>query len=144
MSNALKFAVAVVALLSSFAVAAANDGKQAEAEKKAVAAADAWLALLDQENYGESWETAAGYFKNAVGKDAWVTAASAVRKPLGKMTSRKLKSQTFRTSLPGAPDGEYVILQYEASFENKKSAVETVTPMLDKDGVWRVSGYFVK
>ena len=45
---------------------------------------------------------------------------------------------------PGAPDGEYVVIQYEASFENKASAVETITPMLDKDGQWRVSGYFMK
>jgi hypothetical protein len=48
------------------------------------------------------------------------------------------------TSLAGAPDGEYVVIQYETSFENKKSSIETVTPMLDKDGKWRVSGYYVK
>lgn len=27
---------------------------------------------------------------------------------------------------------------------NKKSAIETVTPMMDKDGKWRVSGYYIK
>ncbi|MGA9534411.1 MAG: DUF4019 domain-containing protein [Desulfobacterales bacterium] len=27
---------------------------------------------------------------------------------------------------------------------NKTSAVETITPMLDKDGQWRVSGYYIK
>lgn len=48
------------------------------------------------------------------------------------------------TSLPGAPDGKYVVIQYDTSFENKKAAVETVTPMLDKDGKWRVSGYYIK
>jgi len=46
--------------------------------------------------------------------------------------------------VPGAPDGKYVIIQFETSFENKASAVETVTPMQDADGVWRVAGYFVK
>src|SRR6187402_2269643 len=29
-------------------------------------------------------------------------------------------------------------------FANKASAVETVTPMRDKDGSWKVSGYYVK
>jgi phosphoglycolate phosphatase len=29
-------------------------------------------------------------------------------------------------------------------FENKKSAIETITPTLDNDGEWRVSGYFIK
>ncbi|HWN92533.1 MAG TPA: DUF4019 domain-containing protein, partial [Verrucomicrobiae bacterium] len=47
-------------------------------------------------------------------------------------------------TLPGAPDGEYVVIQYETAFENKASAVETITPMLDKDGSWRISGYYIK
>jgi hypothetical protein len=68
----------------------------------------------------------------------------AARKPLGELVSRKLKSANFMTSLPGAPDGEYVVLQFETAFENKKSAVETITPMLEKDGKWRVSGYYIR
>jgi len=68
----------------------------------------------------------------------------ASRDPLGAMVSRKLKSATYAKTLPGAPDGEYVVIQYETSFEHKQSAVETITPMLDKDGKWRVSGYFIK
>jgi hypothetical protein len=36
-----------------------------------------------------------------------------------------------------------VVIQYDTSFANKKSAVETVTPLLDSDGQWRVSGYFI-
>jgi Protein of unknown function (DUF4019) len=66
------------------------------------------------------------------------------RQPLGKLLSRKVKSRTFAESLPGAPDGKYVVLQFDASFENKKTAVETVTPMQEPDGVFRVSGYFIK
>jgi hypothetical protein len=29
-------------------------------------------------------------------------------------------------------------------FAEKKSAIETVTPMMEKDGQWRVSGYFIR
>jgi uncharacterized protein DUF4019 len=67
-----------------------------------------------------------------------------VRKPLGKNLSRVVKSKKYSTSLPGAPDGEYVMIQFKASFESKKSAIETVTPMLGEDGLWRVSGYYIK
>ena len=63
---------------------------------------------------------------------------------MGKVILRKLDSQKYMTSLPGAPDGEYVVIQYKTKFENKKSAVETITPMLDNDGKWRVSGYYIK
>jgi hypothetical protein len=68
----------------------------------------------------------------------------AFRKPLGKTLSRKITSAKYTTTLPGAPDGEYVVIQYQTSFKNKLSAVETVTPMLDKNGDWRVSGYYIK
>jgi hypothetical protein len=46
--------------------------------------------------------------------------------------------------LPGAPDGKYVVVQFDTSFQRKKSALETVTPMMEKDGKWRVSGYYIK
>jgi hypothetical protein len=113
-------------------------------EDAAVRAADAWLALVDRGDYRESWDDAAQLFKNAITKEQWETQLQAARQPLGKLVSRRVKSTQYAESLPGAPDGEYVVIQYETSFEKKKSAIETVTPMLDPDGDWRVSGYFIK
>ena len=114
------------------------------AEEAAVAASQAWLALVDQGNYSGSWEEAAEYFRAAVTVEQWQRSMRAFREPLGRVVSRKLKSKHYTNTLPGAPDGEYVVIQYETSFENKKSAIETITPMLDKDGKWRVSGYYIK
>jgi hypothetical protein len=57
--------------------------------------------------------------------------------------ARKLKSRTYREQLPGAPDGKYVVILYDTTFENKKDALETITPTLDGDR-WRVSGYWVR
>ena len=107
-------------------------------------AADSWLKLVDTANYEASWEQAAKVFKGAVTKDQWTNTCAGVRKPLGKLISRKLKSREYTEQLPGAPDGEYVVIQFDTVFENKAAAVETVTPMLDPDGVWRVSGYFIR
>jgi hypothetical protein len=115
-----------------------------EAEKKAAEASDAWLALVDSGQYAKSWEAAAALFKNALSKEEWSQSLKAVRKPLGRVIKRNARSKQYATSLPGAPDGEYVVVQYETVFENKKSSVETVTPMLDKDGKWRVSGYYIR
>ena len=68
----------------------------------------------------------------------------ATRTPLGQTVSRKVRSAVYKTSLPGAPDGEYVVIQYTTSFEHKQSAVETVTTSKGSDGVWRVAGYFIR
>ncbi len=115
-----------------------------DAETAAVEAAKAWLLLVDSERYEESWEEAAEFFKGAVTRDSWRQSIEAVRRPLGENISRQVKSKRYCTSLPGAPDGEYVVIQFKACFDNKKVAVETVTPMMDKDGKWRVSGYYIK
>lgn len=114
------------------------------AEKAALDSAEKWLVLVDNGSYGKSWDEAAGYLKNALPKQKWVESLQAYRTPLGNFVSRKLISKQYTTTLPGAPDGEYVVIQYETSFENKKSAIETITPMLEKDDTWRVSGYFIK
>jgi hypothetical protein len=117
---------------------------ESEKEKSAVSAAQKWLSMVDEGKYAESWKEAAEYFRNAVIQDQWEQTLQAVRKPLGKLVSRNVKTQSYTTSLPGAPDGEYVVIQFESSFENKKSAIETVTPMLGEDGNWRVAGYYIK
>ena len=114
------------------------------AEKAAVSASLAWLALVDAGQYDESWQESARLFKAAITTQQWRASMGAYRKPLGRLITRTLKSKTYATSLPGAPDGEYVVIQYATVFENKKSAIETITPMLDGDGKWRVSGYYIK
>ena len=62
----------------------------------------------------------------------------------GKVESRQLKSATYTTKIPNVPAGEYVVIQYETKFDRAPGMIETVTPMLEKDGKWKVSGYFVK
>ena len=113
-------------------------------EDAAQAAAESWLKLVDNGNYAASWEQAAKVFKGAVKQADWSQMVGGVRTPLGKLVSRKLKSREFREKMPGAPDGKYVVIQYDTVFEHKSSAVETITPMADPDGAWRVSGYYIR
>jgi hypothetical protein len=134
----------VFAMALVFSVCVVLAVESADKVKEALPSAEAWLTLVDEGKYADSWNEAAAYFKGAVKKEKWEEMLKAVRKPLGEVISREVKSESYHTSLPGAPDGEYVVIQFETSFENKKSAIETVTPMLDKDGKWRVSGYFIK
>lgn len=111
---------------------------------QAQAAATTWLALTDTAKYGPSWEEAASLFKASVTKANWESTLTGVRAPLGVVMSRKVKTATFTRTLPGTPDGEYVVIQFDTQFEKKATAVETVTPMHQKDGSWRVCGYFIK
>ena len=131
---------------ASFVVAgfAASVGAADKPEDLAQAAAESWLKLSDAGDGAATWEQAAKLFKGVVTKEQWTQALASVRPPLGKVVSRKLSSRQYSEKLPGAPDGKYVVIQYETAFEKKPSAVETITPMLDPDGVWRVSGYLIR
>ena len=114
------------------------------AEKAAVEAAEAWLSLLDSGEYAKSRDEAAEPFRNAVTKEQWQASLEPIRRRLGKLVSRKVLSKKYLTDIPNAPPGKYVIIQFQTRFQNKTAAVETVTPMLEKDGKWRVSGYYVR
>ena len=137
--------VVASALLSVAAlVCAAAGAQEAEAISQAQAAASGWLALVDSGKYSASWEQAAGLFKSAIDQQSWAAAAQAARLPLGTLKSREVKASTFTRTLPGAPDGEYVVITYASQFQSKASAIEIVVPLREKDGSWRVSGYFVR
>jgi hypothetical protein len=112
-------------------------------EQEATAAAERWLAVVDAGDWPTSWDHASNLFRNAVEKEAWSRQLGAIRGPMGAVKSRTLLGAQYAESLPGAPDGRYVVIQYRTHFTNKASAVETVTPAYD-DGTWRVSGYFIR
>ena len=87
---------------------------------------------------------AAGFFQGAITQDKWVEALESVRKPLGKLEIRTANSAVTETQMPGAPDGKYVVMQFETAFAKKNSATETVTFVLEKDGQWKADGYYIK
>ena len=133
--------VFALTLLLALAVARAEtDEVPAVAEKSVLS----WLSMTDRGQYGQSWSDAASLFQAAISSADWVRSLTAVRSPLGQLKSREVSSATFTRTLPGAPDGEYVVFQFSTSFENKASAIETVTAMKDQDETWRVAGYYIK
>ena len=124
-------------------VAAGQTAEEAETQG-AEQASGAWLAVMDAGRYAESWKSAAAAVQSAVSQEKWAVMMKGAREPLGKVESRKMLRATHTASLPGAPDGDYVVIQYQTSFEHKRSAMETLTMSREKDNLWRVSGYFIK
>jgi hypothetical protein len=118
--------------------------KMADFDPAAERATLDWLALVDARDARASWAAAATAFRRVVPEQRWAESLEAARGPLGTVESRQLVDAKPATELPGAPDGQYVVFRFETAFEHKSAAVETVTPMLDADGEWRVSGYFVR
>ena len=114
-----------------------------KAEKAALASSTKWLTLVDKGDYSKSWDRAARIFRTMVTKLEWQTKLNTYRMPLGQVSERKLRSKQYTKTLPDAPEGEYVVIQYETVFKNKQTFTETVTSVLEKDGKWRIAGYYI-
>ncbi len=110
---------------------------------QAVPSGLAWLKLVDSGKYADSWREASTYFRSRVPEKQWIPMVQGVRTPLGALVSRKQRSPTFTTTLPGAPDGNYAVIVFDTSFQNKASAMEQLTVMADGEK-WRVAGYFIR
>ncbi|MFD2168331.1 DUF4019 domain-containing protein [Thalassotalea euphylliae] len=125
---------------STFAYATSEPATDKAAAKQA---ALSWLALVDQGEYEASWQHTGDVFKQQITPQNWVKALNATRAPLGHLTSRELVVSKATKELPGVPDGNYIVLQFQSSFGNKNRAIETLT--LQKNAQhWQPVGYFIK
>jgi hypothetical protein len=135
--------MAVIVFIGIFLGVTAVLAANSEREKAAIASAESWLKIVDAREYIESWKQSSENFKQRITQDQWEQVMSRVRSPLGKLVSRKMEDAFYTTTLPGVPDGQYVVIEFNTSFENKKSGYETVSLTLDKDGKWRVTAYTI-
>ena len=105
------------------------------------AAAEAFLSLIDQGNYQESWTQASAWLRGKVDADQWAEHAGGFRQALGEVSYRRVASLEMQDSLDEMPAGKYAFVHFDTSLANDGSAVEMVGLILDEDSVWRVIGY---
>jgi len=113
-------------------------------DKETIGAAYKWLILLDAGKSGAAWDVSSAQLKSMVNRKKWVEGIDEMRKPFGKLDTRKAEKFARSHQLPGAPEGDYSIIEFQSVFANGKQATEQVIWMLEKDEVWRVSGYFIR
>ncbi len=130
----MKKLILVLSLCASFVWAQESGGADVAKE---------WLNIIDAGQYAESWQKSDNFFKEKLSQEQWSDALSGIRQPLGDVISRVELGQKSYTSLPGAPEGEYLVIQYKTEFQNKESAIETLTLSKSSDD-WLPVGYFIK
>jgi hypothetical protein len=97
--------------------------------------ARAWLVLVDDKNYAQSWNDAGKAFQRRQKADAWVASEVASREPMGAVASRNLKSIDLSRN-------NIAIVRYDTVFAHKAAAVETVTLGFE-NGAWSVTNYAI-
>ena len=108
--------------------------------RAAIGVAQQWLAFVDQGQYAESWSATGSLFQSNMQQPQWVQTLTGARTPLGTVVSREVAGSEIRSSLPGAPAGQYALVSFATNFQNKPDIIETIT-MMDEGGTWKVVGY---
>ncbi|MCL5426392.1 MAG: DUF4019 domain-containing protein [Gammaproteobacteria bacterium] len=135
MPKSLHFFVATLFLtLSTYAHSNTN---------AAEAAALAWLEAIDSGQYEQAWESSSPLLQRPLSPHMLERTIGAARRDFGPVESRQRVRVSRERSMPGAPDGDYMVFTFQTRFANKARGIETVTPHL-QDDAWRVSGYYVQ
>lgn len=110
---------------------------------EALKAAQAWLKLVDEGRYEESWNQGSVSFKAVMPKSSWVEALNAARRPLGAVQKRSVKNQAPAMNPNRMPPGLYMVINYDTSFALATQSGEFMTMRKDPDGKWRILDYRV-
>jgi DNA-binding CsgD family transcriptional regulator len=150
---AIMFAIVAAAAI---AMALHGDGKERPApppvalsasssasDRASAASGEEWAKLLDAQRWADSWKSSGGAFRSKLTEADWIATIQPLRRQLGSVSSRSVKSVSSASSLPGAPDGEYKIVQFATVFANKPDAIETVV-LTHENSTWKVNGYFIR
>ncbi len=131
----------VMALLSVANPLAAQEDQTFKIEAAADIAA-AWLVLIDDGAYDESWDVASSVVQGAMHKDEWGPTMRQARAPYDPISNRELVQSQFMTSVPNMPDGEYVRLTFTTDTASGK--VNEIVALIYEGGGWSVMGYFLR
>lgn len=131
----------ILALCLPLTAGAQTNDKKVEAAKQA---AQEWLALLDADEYEATWEASAPSFKAGMSADDWAGRLRQAHSTLDTLTSRTLVAARHTTSLPNpnAPEGEYAVVQYRATY-GARDMSETILLSFE-DNEWGHVGYYVR
>ena len=109
-------------------------------------AARQWLTQTDRLDAAASFAAAGEKFRGPITQDAWADALEKARAPLGAVLQRTIIETAFDRAAPpgGGPEVDIAVILFRTAFAQKPGSTESVTLALDKDGVWRVIGYFIR
>lgn len=122
----------------------------ADRELVAKQAADAWLVYIDEGKYAEALSVAAPELRESITRKDWMTGLNQVRKPLGKVESRRLERLFATVVLPGGIEGDFIIVNFRTKFEGREEPAEEILIMSPAEVVegqpetWLVTSYYIE
>ena len=98
-------------------------------------AAEAFLALVDQGRWAESYAATGGQFRKLNTLARWSEVSERVRPPLGKVLTRELTANEY---VPAPPEG-YRLVKFRSAYQDGTEQSESLS-LAWEDGAWKVVG----
>lgn len=134
----LAIALTVAMSVSTDPVSAPAAAASQETRSPEAVSARAWLELVDQGKWNESYEATGSSFRKLNSVQDWTSASQKARVPFGAAMTRNFLAQDH----VAAPPHGYERVKFRTRFANGVEAVESVT-LVREDGVWRVVGIMI-
>jgi hypothetical protein len=141
--NARAYSIEVMTRRSWITLSAAAPLLLAQSEEAARKAAEKWLDLIDQAKYKDAYKQGSQHVRAQATIEEWEPQIRAMREAAGDKRQRNFTSAKPTKTMAGAPDGEYMVLEFAAAFSKKAKAAETVM-MSREGGAWKGAGYFIR
>lgn len=123
MFKAYRILSLTIILLAGLAISVSAESlSQAEAENQA----RGFLQLLDQGLQDQAWFAMTPAFQALNDRTRWESRQQVIRTSYGSLTFRQLRRVSYRQTFSLSPDGEYIMVQFQSSYQRKAETVETV------------------
>lgn len=108
----------------------------------AIAAAKAWLDVIDADKPDLAWSQAGAFFQSSITTKDWIERVDELHRKFGHVRARSFVSADAATEMPDAPSGRYWVLHF-STLGYRRGINETVTVQQLDDG-WKVAGFFAR
>jgi len=109
----------------------------------AIAAAERFVRIIDSGNSNAAYSQASPLLRLAQDEQEFAIAIERAQKLLGPVQQRQLTALRSIGIYPHFPDGDYLIVQFEAVTQYKSKAVEVIL-LRNLDDVWLVVDYSIR
>jgi hypothetical protein len=108
----------------------------------AIETAEKFFELIEHGELEQAFNSTTEIHKDHKVKEAWINSNLIQKKYYGSFINRSIKTITSKTTIPGHPDGTYLTVIYETTFQNKEKVYERIDLMLVSENIWKVTEYF--
>jgi hypothetical protein len=101
-----------------------------------------WLDLVDSGQYAKAYEARVPRVRGGGTVAEYCAWMRSKRAPFGRAKTRAFTKVVHLHTLAGAPDGNYIAIGFNSTFEHKAKGAESVV-LSYETGRWQVSGYWI-